>query len=528
MFRAPAKPIASPPSNPLDHGGKKKSVLVLGAGLAGLTAAYRLHEAGHGVTVLEARDRPGGRVETLRAPFTNGFYAEAGAVFIPWWHGLVRSYAQDFGLDLVPMPPSPPSATLWYLHGRREVGPCHPASEWPVQLSSAEAKAVDESEYGVFELFRLYMPERILDAVQDWGGGPPVPPDLARYDDLSFREFLESSGASPGAIDIVRLGYFDLWGEGIDSVSALLLLRDFALNATPPHLRVRSHRAHLEGKVPEERSAAVDPEAGPDGPSEREEGVEAYTIQGGNERLPRALADRLEGRIHYQCAVKRIEWDSSSVTVVCRGLDGPQQFQADRAVCTIPFSVLKDVEVDPDFSAEKRSAIDHLPYTQVNRTYVRTATRFWTSPSPVDGSQQVPYGSGNTDLLGQWLHDATAFQPGQAGIVEAYRAGGRAAAVEGMTEEARMEVTLKSLTTAYPGLDAPSGPGAFKSWTHDPWSLGGYCWFRPGQMTSLLPSISAPEGPIHFAGDHASPAPGWMEGAIESGHRAAEEVNGAS
>ena len=69
--------------------------------------------------------------------------------------------------------------------------------------------------------------------------------------------------------------------------------------------------------------------------------------------------------------------------------------------------------------------------------------------------------------------------------------------------------------------------GGSKCWDEDVWARGGYAWFRPGQMTSLLPHIAAAEGRVHFAGEHASAWPGWMQGALESGNRAAREVNDA-
>src|SRR5688500_17881988 len=82
-----------------------RKVIVLGAGLAGLAAAYELRRAGHEVTVLEARERAGGRVNTLREPFADGLHAEDGALFIPQNHDLTLGYARSFGLSLEPAMP---------------------------------------------------------------------------------------------------------------------------------------------------------------------------------------------------------------------------------------------------------------------------------------------------------------------------------------------------------------------------------------------------------------------------------------
>jgi phytoene dehydrogenase-like protein len=87
-------------------GGARKRVIVVGAGLAGLCAAHELVALGHDVTVLEAQDRPGGRVHTLRTPFSDGLYAEAGASRIPTSHDLTLAYARLFDLPLAPFEPN--------------------------------------------------------------------------------------------------------------------------------------------------------------------------------------------------------------------------------------------------------------------------------------------------------------------------------------------------------------------------------------------------------------------------------------
>src|SRR5215204_4115864 len=103
----PLKTFAA--SQGLQRRGAPKKVVVIGAGLAGLSAAYELSHAGHDVTVLEARTRPGGRVYTLRDPFAEGLYAEAGATRIPNHHHFTIKYAELFGLTLDPFEPDLPS-----------------------------------------------------------------------------------------------------------------------------------------------------------------------------------------------------------------------------------------------------------------------------------------------------------------------------------------------------------------------------------------------------------------------------------
>src|SRR5881296_4498686 len=127
------------PGSPPAQARAPKRVVVLGAGLAGLVAAYELTQAGHDVTILEARARPGGRVHTLREPFSDGLHAEAGAVFIPNNHHLALKYADVFRLSIQPTPP-PSATTLFYVGGRRFIANWEANVEWPFDLTPGETK----------------------------------------------------------------------------------------------------------------------------------------------------------------------------------------------------------------------------------------------------------------------------------------------------------------------------------------------------------------------------------------------------
>jgi monoamine oxidase len=93
-----------------------------------------------------------------------------------------------------------------------------------------------------------------------------------------------------------------------------------------------------------------------------------------------------------------------------------------------------------------------------------------------------------------------------------------------MSEHARINFTLDYLDKVYPGEKAEFEVGMSVCWDNDPWALGDFAWFRPGQLLGLREVVKAPEGRIHFAGEHTSDWPGWMQGAIASGLRAATEV----
>ena len=93
-----------------------------------------------------------------------------------------------------------------------------------------------------------------------------------------------------------------------------------------------------------------------------------------------------------------------------------------------------------------------------------------------------------------------------------------------LSQEERMRAVAADLVKLFPAIADQYESGTSKCWDEDEWSRGAYAWFRPGQMTKFLPTLGRPEGRIHFAGDHTSPTPGWMEGALHSAERVVKEV----
>ena len=446
-----------------------RKIIVIGAGLAGMSAAYELTQAGHEVTVLEARARPGGRVYTIRGQFADGLYAEAGATNVFDNHAWTMRYVKLLGIALDPEPASN-GASVYYLRGKRIVVKPGTPIDWPLDLR-ADEKGKSRRElwerYVVPELKELGNPE---DA--DW-----PPPSLRKYDRMSLAEFLKYRGASPAAVTLLSLGLPDTLGEGANAVSALNWLREAAPRAAVKNVNF---------------------------------------IRGGSDTFPRAFAARLGDRIRYGSPVSRIEHDANGVSVICGPADSPTKFAADYLICAIPFAVLRHVTIAPGFSAEKQKAIAQLGNTSVVRVFMQTRKRFWLD--------QGLSGGASTDLPIVSVYDKDSYLPGVRGMLEAYVAGARARQLAAMTIDARQEFTVKETEKVLPGLHEYYEGGTSVCWDEDPWARGAYAWFRPGEMEAWLPQITRPEGRVHFAGDHTSPWPGWMNGALQSGHRAAQEV----
>ena len=469
LVSAPSWNVLSASRQGLLHQASPKNIIVIGAGLAGLSAAYELMRSGHDVTILEARLRPGGRVLTLREPFSDGLYAEAGAARIPDDHHWTLKYARLFGLTLDPFYPSK-LADVAYERGKRvriKPGGKVDLSQLPIALTAEERKL------GTDAMYKKY----VIQVAKEMGdvNAPDWPPAaLKKYDQINFPEFLRQQGASPAAMAFLDEPFST---PDEDDTSALWVLREVASSLGSKQL---------------------------------------YKIRGGSDLLPKAFARRLRDRIHYGAPVVKIEHDTRGVRVVF--IQGGQQgmLAADYLVCALPFTVLRQIEVAPRFSPEKEKAVQQLRYDSVTRVFLQSRQRFW--------EREGLNGFAVTDFPEEIWHP-TFDQPGRRGILLSYMFDAQARRVGALPEKERVGHILAHLENIYPGLRENFEGGVSKCWDEDEWARGAYTLMKPGQMSELLPHVARAEGRVHFAGEHASVWNGWMQGALDAGNRVAREIN---
>jgi hypothetical protein len=188
----------------MERPGESQRVVILGAGLAGLVAAWELQRAGHHVTILEAQLHPGGRVHTIREGLSDDLYAEAGAGRIPQAHDVTMEWVKYFGLELEPFYPTT-LAQVALVKGRRVILP----ADKPVDMSVVPLNLTpEERKAGLLELDNLYYGELAKAAIgnhirEDW------PPEVAHLGDISMGDFLRQRGASEDAIHYMLLGFED-------------------------------------------------------------------------------------------------------------------------------------------------------------------------------------------------------------------------------------------------------------------------------------------------------------------------------
>jgi monoamine oxidase len=305
-----------------------------------------------------------------------------------------------------------------------------------------------------------------------------VPPALRPYDGTTLAELLRARGASPGLIERLRIGYLNHWGDGIDAYSALFGLRDLALNDTS----------------------------------------DEYVVRGGADLIPAGLARRWQERIVYQAPVTALQQDDGQVAVIVGDAGERRRLRADFVICTLPFPVLRQITTSA-WSPGKQAAIERLRYTAVSKTFLEVRERFWDADG-LAGHQSML----DEPKLCVWDRTALQRREGGPGVLEASFTGPDARHFLGLAPDQRREHVFAHAERIYPGLRRHVEREVSVCWDEDPWARGGYAWFQPGEMTRLLPSLCETEGRVHFAGDHTSARPGWIEGALESGLRAALEV----
>jgi monoamine oxidase len=240
-----------------------------------------------------------------------------------------------------------------------------------------------------------------------------------------------------------------------------------------------------------------------------------HKIEGGNDQLPRAFAEKLAGKVVFGAVVSKVEQDGTGTRVTFKRGGAAETLPADYVVCAIPFAVLGRVEFSPRLSEQKTRVRDEMRYELAARAFMQTRERFW--------ERSRWNGFAVSDLPSE-LWPSTFGQPGRRGLLQAYVRHHIAAEWAKKNEAERLTAALTLTEQAVPGARASCERGAVKCWGEDQWA--GCAWTNPSGLQ--LVAVNAPEGRIHFAGEHASVYAGWMNGALESGNRAARAVNEAA
>jgi monoamine oxidase len=448
-------------------------IAVVGGGLAGLTCAHRLQQAGLGCTVYEAEPRLGGRCWTRRGDFAEGQLAEHGGELIDQGHAHIRHLAQELGLPLDNLL-------------RAEVNGSEPSyfidgAPYAYRDASVDMRGLWHTLHR--DLSAASYPTR-FDSFTARG---------QELDRMPLGTWLEQSvpgGRRARLARLLEIAYVIEYGAEVDAQSALNLI--YLLGYTGPgQLRVF-------------------------GTSN-----EKYHVRGGNDRIVERLVAGLAGQIETGHALVAVRAEAGGGFTLTFDVGGRgRELRADRVVLALPFSVLaRSVDLGQSrWSARKRTAIQELGMGQNSKLNVQFTTRLWRG----QGCNGDTYSE--TGYQATW--EVSRGQAGSAGILVDYSGGAYA--------QSFGQGTLAQLTQRFLGQLEPVLPGSTASWngnaTVDFWpgnprTLGSYSFYRPGQYTRFGGIEGAAEGGAHFCGEHTSQdAQGYLEGAVESGERVAAEI----
>jgi monoamine oxidase len=459
---------------PLARAAGNPRIAVVGAGLAGLTCAYRLKQAGLTAQVYEASSRVGGRCWTIRGAFADGQIAEHGGELIDQGHTQTRQLAQELGLDLDNLLSAEVNGTEPFYFFDEEPYSFEEATNdlkaiWQKLHSDASAASYptlfDSYTKRGFELDHLSIVDWIEETVP---GG--LASKLGRLLDLAYNIEYGAESSVQSSLNLVYLLAY----------------------VGPGQLRLFGHSN------------------------------EKYHVRGGNDQIPKLLAQALDGQIETgrELVAIKLNSDGSTYTLMLSG--GTRPVVADHVVLALPFSILgSSVDfAEAGFEPLKVTAITQLGMGTNSKLHLQFSRRYWNELG-CNGDTIADTGYQNT-----W--EVTRAQAGDSGILVDYTGGNVGASFGVGTPEERAEEFLKQIKPVLPGI-APfwNKRVTVDFWLGNPWTNGSYSYWKVGQYTEFAGMERQRQGNCHFAGEHTSiDFQGYLNGAVESGERAAGEILG--
>jgi monoamine oxidase len=440
----------------------QSDVIVIGAGLSGLHAASLLAGEGAKVTVLEGKNRLGGRLESF---YDLPGAPEAGGDSIMGGYARVLSTVRSLRLELVDHAPwrglSKPEIAL----GGRVI----PRSEWPTHPDNLLPEGARDEFPGRRFFQKVVREHNPLARQEDW-----LLPESRALDE-SVYEFLRALGWSD---ETIAQNYEINIGRGTSAYDCSILTWYFRI--------------------------AWDANQAQFGPL-------AAKIKGGNQRLPEAMAAQLPGDVLLQRRVVGVSQTAAGVEVLT---DNGERHLARRAICALPVPPLRWVGFDPVLPPALARATKVLPAMMINKTVLQATEPFWEDDG-LDPTMWTDSALGEVGALRQI--------PGSdeiTGLVARAR-GFNAQRLDRLGESAARALVVSEYEKLRPAARGKIRAVGYKSWSMDPFAGGTWTEWGPGQVHDYLPAFSEPFGHVRFCGEHTSVANRGMEAAMESGEAAA-------
>lgn len=454
-------------SHPL-RAQNKSETLVLGAGLSGLQAALLLQDAGMDVRVLEGSRRIGGRVLSQRGIAGNP--ESGGTTFYPGYARVLSACAAHGveKIDLTPVARYFMQRDL-YLGNERISG-----RDWTTHARNPFP-----------EPFRKLPPSAVLGA--SLGPKNPLPADDAWLDaahaelDVPLAAWLKEQGWTDA---MIRMGY-DMdppLGDSAQDVSTLMMLGSLKF--------IETQRKLADGKAT------------------------VYVADGGNQSIPEAMAAALQQPVEFGRRVVAIESDRSGVEVRCA--DG-RTYHAAHVICSFPATTLRKVAIRPALPPVQARAVAELGAQNISLMHLVAKSPFWEK----DG---ITPNMSTDGLINMVFADRNITDPEEVNSLSVWLKGQNAVKLDHLAREDAKAAVIAELEKLRPAAKGQLEVAAYHSWQQDEFALGDWAVWHPGQVSAFSGEIGKAHGRLHFCGEHTAVSNRGMEGALESGERAAMEV----
>ena len=457
----------------LNNKESQPSIAIVGAGMAGLHAAYILKQAGLNTTIYEASQRHGGRIFTVPEMMGPGLWTEMGGEFIDTGHKDMINLAKHFNLPLIDrsLPSEKALKEFCFYFG----GKHYSNDEFikAVQPFAAKMKSDIDS----------------LSNIIDFENHSAT--DL-KFDNMSIMDYVDSIGINGWLRDFIYNSYTCEYGMEATEQSALSFLLLFDPGENGKNFRLYG------------------------------DSDEVYSIEGGNIRLCDALAKNISGQIQFDNLLTSIKQNNSKKYQLSFKKTDAQTHEiiADIVIITIPFTMLRNVELQVPMSTEKINGIKNLGYGMNSKIFIGTNERIWRNQG------YAGYSFSDNSVMNGYDHTQMQGNNTGNGGFTLMPGGKRGENVGSQSIDEIKNEYVPALDKLYPGVLA-SFNGKLQKW-HWPsftFSKGSYTSYKIGQYTSIAGTEIKPVGDIYFAGEHCSyEFQGFMNGAAETGRIAAESV----
>ncbi len=448
-------------------------VVVIGAGLAGLTAGITLADEGAKVIVLEANSHVGGRTHTLE---TSHAKLDTGATTVGPYYARVRNLMKR--LDIGQVLPGGRGDMTISVGGQL----LHP-NEWENSEFNKTRGAERKLAPWLLEA-RLLSPDNPLTNPFDW-----LEDRFDKYD-VSLRQLLQSRGVSDEALRLIDV---TINANDLDTSSALLYLRDL-------------QRLTWSSTVKDfSKFATYTPTT---------DGSSAY-IEGGTGVLPKAMAELLGDRVRVNQPVTGVTTAADGVSVQCR--DG-SYYRADHVICAAPLAVLKDIHWQPALSGSMSELVYGTQPTLVTHVFFAVEKPFWEA----DTGHPAMY----SDSILERAFAPAKGPAGEVAFLDCWANGRSARQLDAVPLDQLGDFATKIYTDMRPAAKGKIRFLTSYSWGRNPYVRGNKHEYHPGQVKTVRAAIEQDTAPLYFAGEHFRIGEPGMEGAAESGERAALKVLG--